>query len=51
MLNVWLDADGVRQVEFIPVILESDGHPRPATEAEAAAIRQQVYNLTKALNR
>ena len=51
ILNVWLDRDGVRQLEFIPVILEPDGHPRPAIEAEAVVIRQQIYDLTEKLNR
>jgi len=51
ILNVWLDSDGVRQLEFIPVILEPDGRPRPATEAEAFVIRQQIYDLTERLNR
>ena len=51
ILNVWLDSDGVRQLEFMPVILEPDGHPRPAIEAEAVVIRQQIYDLTEMLNR
>jgi len=51
VLNVWLDSDGVRQLEFMPVILEPDGHPRPAIEAEAVVIRQQIYDLTEMLNR
>ena len=50
ILNVWLDSDGVRQLEFMPVILEPDGHPRPAIEAEAVVIRQQIYDLTEMLN-
>ena len=50
ILNVWLDSDGVRQLEFMPVILEPDGHPRPATEVEATGILQWIYNLTTVIN-
>ncbi len=50
VLNIWLDSDGVRQLEFMPVILEPDGHPRPAIEAEATAILQWIYSLTTVIN-
>jgi poly-gamma-glutamate synthesis protein (capsule biosynthesis protein) len=50
VLNVWLDEDGVRGMEFVPVIIEIDGHPRLTIENETTTILQWIYNLTKALN-
>ena len=50
VLNIWLDEDGVRGMEFVPVIIEIDGHPRPAIENETTTILQWIYNLTEALN-
>lgn len=50
LLNVWLDRRGVRQIELLPAIVQFGGQPRPATEPEAVAIRQQVYDLTRLLN-
>jgi poly-gamma-glutamate capsule biosynthesis protein CapA/YwtB (metallophosphatase superfamily) len=50
MLNVWLDRDGVRGMEFVPIVIETDGQPRPAVDDEATAILQWIYNLTEALN-
>jgi poly-gamma-glutamate capsule biosynthesis protein CapA/YwtB (metallophosphatase superfamily) len=50
ILNVWLDRDGVHQIEFVPVVLQASGQPRPATAEEAKLIRQQVYDLTNLLN-
>ncbi|HEY48080.1 MAG TPA: CapA family protein [Anaerolineae bacterium] len=50
LLNVWLDEDGVRGMEFIPVIIENDGYPRLASENEMTTILQWIYNLTEALN-
>lgn len=50
ILNVWLDPDGVRQLEIVPVTIKPGGEPRLATEAEAAAIRTRVYGLTDLLN-
>jgi poly-gamma-glutamate capsule biosynthesis protein CapA/YwtB (metallophosphatase superfamily) len=51
VLNVWLDRDGVRGLEFVPVIIEADGHPRPAIDEEADTILHWIYDLTEALNR
>jgi poly-gamma-glutamate capsule biosynthesis protein CapA/YwtB (metallophosphatase superfamily) len=42
VLHVWLDADGVRELEFHPLMLEEDGRPRPATEAERGSILEQI---------
>jgi poly-gamma-glutamate synthesis protein (capsule biosynthesis protein) len=50
ILNVWLDADGVRQLEIIPAIIRTGGQPRLAEPGEAFPIRQRVYQLTNLLN-
>ncbi len=50
ILNVWLDRDGVRQIEFVPALVGNDGQPRLAQGEEAAAIRRNVYFLTELLN-
>jgi poly-gamma-glutamate synthesis protein (capsule biosynthesis protein) len=49
ILNVWLDKDGVRQIELVPVVIQFGGQPRLATEGEAGLIRRQVYSLSQAL--
>jgi poly-gamma-glutamate capsule biosynthesis protein CapA/YwtB (metallophosphatase superfamily) len=51
VLNVWLDGDGVRMLEFVPVVIETDGHPRPAIDEEVDTILHWIYDLTEALNR
>ncbi len=50
VLNIWLDADGVRQLELIPAIVQEGGAPRPADQEETAVIRERVYWLTDILN-
>lgn len=50
ILNAWLDRNGVRQIEFVPAVIQVGGQPRLATPEEAAAIRQQIYRLTVPLN-
>ena len=50
ILNVWLDADGVRQLEIIPAIIRFGGQPRLAEPWEARPIRQAIYRLTNLLN-
>ena len=50
ILNVWLDENGVRQLELVPAIVQESGQPRPATPEEAAVIREKVYFLTTLLN-
>jgi len=46
ILNVWLDASGVRQLEIVPVLLLDNGRPSPAAGAQASFIRQLVYDLS-----
>ncbi len=50
ILNVWLDEEGVRQLEFIPAIIQFGGQPRLAESWEQPAILNQVYRLTNSLN-
>ena len=50
ILNVWLDGQGVRQLEFVPAIIQFGGQPRLAEEWETPAILQQIYRLTGLLN-
>jgi poly-gamma-glutamate synthesis protein (capsule biosynthesis protein) len=50
ILNVWLDRNGVRQIEIVPVIVQPGGQPRLAQSWEAVPIRERVYRLTDQLN-
>jgi poly-gamma-glutamate capsule biosynthesis protein CapA/YwtB (metallophosphatase superfamily) len=50
LLNVWLDRNGVRQLEIVPAIIRFGGQPRLAHDWEAPAIRENVYRLTRLLN-
>ena len=50
ILNVWLDRDGVRQLEVIPAIVQQYGQPRLADFSEAGPILSRVYYLTTILN-
>lgn len=50
ILNVWLDRNGVRQLELLPVIIQEHGQPRPAETWEAEPILSRVYYLTMLLN-
>ena len=48
LLNVWLDDDGVRQLEFVPAIIQFGGQPRLATPEEGVVILQQIYDRSRA---
>ena len=50
ILNVWLDQNGVRQLELVPAIIQEHGQPRLAEAWEAAPILSRVYYLTTILN-
>ncbi len=50
ILNVWLDRNGVRQLELIPAIVQQYGQPRLADFAESGPILSRVYYLTTILN-
>jgi len=47
ILNVWLDADGVREIGFTPIWIEADGRPRPATPEEARAIHARLQEMAQ----
>lgn len=50
IFRVTLDRQGVRNVQFIPVIIdEREGRPLPATGAEAQRVRERLYRLTDTL--
>ena len=48
--NIWLDKEGVRQIEIIPALVTETGQPRLADLFEAEAILRRVYFLTTILN-
>lgn len=50
ILEVWLDEENVRQLRFIPAIIETSGQPRVVTGADATAIRRRIYALSRFLN-
>lgn len=50
ILNVWLDSDGVRQLELIPAFVQEGGRPRLAEDWEATPILDRVHYLTTLLN-
>ena len=50
ILNAWLDASGLRQLEILPAIIQFGGQPRLAEPWEAHPIRQTIYHLTNKLN-
>ena len=50
LFDIWLDGDGVRQIEINPAIIQFGGQPRLAESWEDPAILQRVYHLTNMLN-
>ena len=50
ILNAWFDENGLRQLHFLPAIIQSSGQPLPAGAAEATGIRRQIYSLSRSLN-
>lgn len=50
VLNVWLDVNGVRQVEILPAFVQEWGQPRMAEAWETAPILERVNFLTTILN-
>jgi poly-gamma-glutamate synthesis protein (capsule biosynthesis protein) len=50
ILNVWLDKDGVRQIDLVPAVIQPGGQPRLATPSEASDIKDKVNYLTDLLN-
>jgi hypothetical protein len=49
-LNVFLDEDGVREIEFVPVVLDENGRPFPAYGDDANAILSRIYLLSQYLD-
>lgn len=50
LFHIWMDRQGVRQIEIQPAVIQFGGQPRLADETESAAILGQVYYLTNLLN-
>jgi len=50
LFDIWLDGNGVRQIEIKPAIIKFGGQPRLAEAWEAPVILNQVYHLTNLLN-
>jgi poly-gamma-glutamate synthesis protein (capsule biosynthesis protein) len=50
ILNVWLDKEGVRQIDLVPAMVQLGGQPRLATQSEASDIKNKVNYLTDLLN-
>jgi poly-gamma-glutamate synthesis protein (capsule biosynthesis protein) len=48
LLNVWLDAQGVREMQFIPVQLDEQGRPVPVGGDAADRILASLYSFTDA---
>jgi poly-gamma-glutamate synthesis protein (capsule biosynthesis protein) len=48
LLNVWLDAQGVRELQFIPVQLDEQGRPVPVGGDAADRILASLYSFTDA---
>jgi poly-gamma-glutamate capsule biosynthesis protein CapA/YwtB (metallophosphatase superfamily) len=47
VLNIWFDKEGIRELSLDPAIVQFGGQPRPATDAEAAAIRRQIADRSR----
>lgn len=47
LMNIWLDAGGVRSMDFIPLMVGLDGRPIPADPLQTASIRSTLYTLTR----
>jgi poly-gamma-glutamate synthesis protein (capsule biosynthesis protein) len=50
ILNVWLDKEGVRQIDLVPAVIQLGGQPRLATPSEASDIKDKVNYQTDLLN-
>jgi len=50
LLNIWIDARGVRELELVPLLLDTDGRPMPAGEEKSSAILESFYTMTMIFN-
>ena len=48
--NIWLDKEGVHQLEIVPAMVTETGQPRLADPFEGETILRRVYFLTTILN-
>lgn len=49
LMNIWLDTEKVRSLEFIPLIIAPDGQPTPADPGQSENIRLNYYSLSRTL--
>jgi poly-gamma-glutamate synthesis protein (capsule biosynthesis protein) len=47
LMNIWVDSEGIRSLQFIPLLVGQDGRPTPADPAHAESIRKEFYNLSR----
>jgi poly-gamma-glutamate synthesis protein (capsule biosynthesis protein) len=50
ILNAWFDKRGLRQIRYLPAIINPAGQPQPLPGDEAALIRSRIYSLSTYLN-
>jgi len=46
LLNIWIDEHGVRELGLIPLLLDTDGRPFPASVEISNAILEYFYTMT-----
>lgn len=45
LLNIWIDARGIRELELVPFLLDTDGRPFPASDEISNAILESFYSM------
>jgi poly-gamma-glutamate synthesis protein (capsule biosynthesis protein) len=46
LLNIWIDEHGVRELELVPLLLDTDGRPIPPGEEISSSILESFYTMT-----
>jgi poly-gamma-glutamate capsule biosynthesis protein CapA/YwtB (metallophosphatase superfamily) len=47
LMNIWINPDGIRSLEFVPLLVGQDGRPIPADPTRAESIRVDFYSLSR----
>jgi poly-gamma-glutamate capsule biosynthesis protein CapA/YwtB (metallophosphatase superfamily) len=50
LMNIWIDSEGIRSLEFIPLLVGQDGRPIPADPVHAESIRVAFNNLSRTVD-
>jgi poly-gamma-glutamate capsule biosynthesis protein CapA/YwtB (metallophosphatase superfamily) len=50
LMNIWIDSEGIRSLEFVPLLVGQDGRPIPADPAHAESIRKEFNNLSRTVD-